>query len=40
MKSQVDNEISIKLIDLTKGIYLWDIRGEDGLKQIIKWVIQ
>lgn len=40
MKSQFDNEISIKLIDLTKGIYLWDIRGEDGLKQIIKWVIQ
>jgi hypothetical protein len=30
----------IKLFDLPKGIYLLDIRGEDGLKQIIKWVIQ
>ena len=40
MKSQFDSEISIKLIDLSKGIYLLDIRGEDGKKQFIKWIIQ
>lgn len=40
MKSQFDSEISIKLIDLPKGIYLWDIIGEDGKKQLIKWIIQ
>jgi hypothetical protein len=25
---------------LPKGIYLWDIRGENGIKQLIKWVVQ
>ncbi len=40
IKSQFENEIYISLFDLPKGIYLLDIRGEDGLKQIIKWVVQ
>ncbi|MFN5089803.1 MAG: reprolysin-like metallopeptidase, partial [Bacteroidota bacterium] len=40
IKSQFENEIYIKLFDLPKGIYLLDIRGEDGKKQLMKWVIQ
>jgi hypothetical protein len=40
MKSQFENEMYIKLFDLPKGIYLLDIIGEDGKKQLIKWVIQ
>ena len=40
MKSQFENEMYIKLFDLPKGIYLLDIRVEDGKKQLIKWVIQ
>jgi hypothetical protein len=40
VKSQFENEMYIKLFDLPKGIYLWDIRGENGIKQLIKWVVQ
>jgi hypothetical protein len=40
IKSQFENEMYIKLFDLPKGIYLLDIRGEDGKRQLIKWVIQ
>jgi hypothetical protein len=40
MKGQFENEMYIKLFDLPKGIYLWDVRGENGKKQLIKWVIQ
>ena len=40
LKSQFENEMYIKLFDVPKGIYLLDIRGEDGKKQLIKWVIQ
>lgn len=40
IKSQFENEMFIKLLDLPKGIYLLDIRGEDGKRQLIKWVIQ
>jgi subtilisin-like proprotein convertase family protein len=40
VKSQFENEMYIKLFDLPKGIYLWDLRGENGKKQLIKWVIQ
>ena len=40
IKRQFENEMYIKLFDLPKGIYLLDIRVEDGKKQLIKWVIQ
>ena len=40
IKRQFENEMYIKLFDLPKGIYLLDIIGEDGKKQLIKWVIQ
>jgi hypothetical protein len=40
IKGQFENEMYIKLFDLPKGIYLWDVRGENGKKQLIKWVIQ
>jgi subtilisin-like proprotein convertase family protein len=40
IKGQFENEMYIKLFDLPKGIYLWDVRGENGKKQRIKWVIQ
>ena len=40
IKSQFENEMYIKLFDLPKGIYLLDIRVEDGKKQLMKWVIQ
>jgi len=40
LKSQFENEIYIKLFDLSKGIYLLEIRAENGKKQLIKWVIQ
>jgi hypothetical protein len=39
-KGQFENEMYIKLFDFPKGIYLLDIRGENGKKQLIKWVIQ
>jgi hypothetical protein len=40
LKSQFEKEIYIKLFDLSKGIYLLEIRAENGKKQLIKWVIQ
>jgi hypothetical protein len=40
LKSPFENEMYIKLFDLVNGIYLLDIRGEDGKRQLIKWVIQ
>ena len=38
-KGQFENEMYINLFDLPKGIYLWDLKGENGKKQLIKWVI-
>jgi hypothetical protein len=39
IKGQFENEMYINLFDLPKGIYLWDLKGENGKKQLIKWVI-